>query len=454
MVDRELFERFEAALGANASMFSEAIRELADAVDGMSEQQLRAYLVDNYYAIVRAYGTVAAEAAREFYAEQRAISGVADQHGEYEAVTSYPEWLESESAIQANSVAATAGEVVANVVYGYLEAHGMRSVMGCADSTLDYNASRDPAHPKWALVPHPGACAWCVMLGSRGFAYQSERTVGASRHNRCKCTPIVDFDTENPKLKGYSPEKLLKKYEAREKSGETSFRQRRPKKTRRYEGKKQKRTVSAQASHHQADKLIEYLSKAESVEDFKLRAIKADEQWRASKHEGNSFKRLKSSYVDMAKKWGVNPNKKPNTARGAVYGAVRGDRKREQDHANAYYDQVRNRDRDVVIKALGKESGLSKSEMEKAFKHLLIEEHDLDDGRHRFYPDYEMSQSMQRLLEGKNIQEHDRIMFKHEHLESVYMNQGFDQRTAHEMANMEYNYEQALDRWLSNGAKV
>lgn len=139
---------------------------------------------------------------------------------------------------------------------------------------------------------------------------------------------------------------------------------------------------------------------------------------------------------------------------GAVSGAVRGDRKKEQEHAESYYDQVRNRDRKGVLERLGRESGLTENEIEKAFSHLLIEEHDLDDGIHRFYPDYEMSQSMQRLLEGKSIQDHDRIMFAHEYWESVYMSRGFDQRAAHVMANEKYNYEEALNDWLDAGAIV
>ena len=310
MVDTELFERYETALGTNAELFSRAVRDLSDEVDGMSQDTMREYLGGRYYDLVRAYGTVAAEAAREFYEKQRELSGVASTLGDYEAEVSYPGWLEAESAKQVNAVSSGVGQAVGDAVYGFLEGRGMRSVMACADSTLDYNASRDPAHPKWALVPHAGACAWCNMLGSRGFAYQSELTVGAARHNRCKCTPVVDFDTANPKLKGYDPDELLDRYKKAEESGETRFRQRRPKKTRRYE-KRTRKTVSAQASHYQADKLIDYLSKAESVEDFKRRAIKADEQWRASKHVGNSYRRLRSEYIELAKKWNVDPNKKP-----------------------------------------------------------------------------------------------------------------------------------------------
>lgn len=310
MVDRELFERYEAALGANADLFSRAVQALADKVDGLASDDARARLSGEFPALVRAYGTVAAEAAREFYEEQRRASGVADAHGEYGAVAYLPDELDAESARQVNAAVAGIAQAAGGAVYGFLEGRGIRSVMGCADSTLDRNASRDPARPKWALVPHLGACDWCLMLGSRGFAYQSERTVGASRHNRCKCTPVVDFDTKNPKLDGYDPEKLYERYKAAEEGGETSFRQRRPVRKGRYE-KRGSGAVSAQASHAQAAKLVEYLEKAESAEDYMRRALKVDEQWRKSKHEGGAFKTLRAKHVELARRWGVDPFERP-----------------------------------------------------------------------------------------------------------------------------------------------
>jgi len=305
MIDYDLFTRYEKALGANASMFSRAVRDLADEVEGMDEASMRAHLRERYPALARAYGTVAAEAAREFYEAQRAMANVASEYGEYEAEASYPDDLDAELAVQANSVPVGS-------VYAFLNSRGVHQVMRCADSTLDLNAARDPAHPKWALVPHPGACAWCVMLGSRGFAYQSEMTVGSSRHDDCKCTPVVDFDTANPKLRDYDPKALLEEYKKREDSGETRFRQRKRTGRRRY--KKQRKTVGAQASYAQAAKLVEYLEGAESASDFQQRALKADAQWQASKHEGHAFQNtLKPRYVELARKWGLDPKKRPET---------------------------------------------------------------------------------------------------------------------------------------------
>ena len=77
-----------------------------------------------------------------------------------------------------------------------------------ADATIIGNASRDPAHPLFALVPHAGACGFCIMLGSNGFVYHSRAKANASRHPNCRCRPVVDFDTENPALAGYDPDAM------------------------------------------------------------------------------------------------------------------------------------------------------------------------------------------------------------------------------------------------------
>ncbi|QQU97792.1 hypothetical protein [Corynebacterium amycolatum] len=48
---------------------------------------------------------------------------------------------------------------------------------------------------RWARVAHPGACAFCQMLASRGFDYSSRRTAGggnegAHYHDSCRCLVI------------------------------------------------------------------------------------------------------------------------------------------------------------------------------------------------------------------------------------------------------------------------
>ena len=83
--------------------------------------------------------------------------------------------------------------------------------MGYADATIQGNAMADPAHPRWALVPHAGACDWCRMIGSRGFVFKSSATAGAERHPSCRCIPVADF-SDSPALDGYDPAALYDEY--------------------------------------------------------------------------------------------------------------------------------------------------------------------------------------------------------------------------------------------------
>ncbi len=81
---------------------------------------------------------------------------------------------------------------------------GEMRVIKFADSTIGYNVRRDPAKPRWAIVPHPGACGWCLMVAGNGWAY-SKTSVYAQRHANCKCSVAVDFNQDSPSLKGYDP---------------------------------------------------------------------------------------------------------------------------------------------------------------------------------------------------------------------------------------------------------
>ena len=112
-----------------------------------------------------------------------------------------------------------------------------------------------------------------------------------------------------------------------------------------------------------------------------------------------------------------------------------------------YYEEVRKRNEDSTVKTIAKSVDMDEEEARRGFRHLFIEEHDLEGGRTRFYPDYEIAQSTQRILEERPL-DHDRLLFSHESLEATYMASGFSQREAHEMANATYNYEQAVKDYL------
>lgn len=125
---------------------------------------------------------------------------------------------------------------------------------------------------------------------------------------------------------------------------------------------------------------------------------------------------------------------------------------RREDHAKRYYEEVRNRDKDAEIKAVAKGAGVSEGVARAVYEHVFINEHDLADGRHRFIPDYYMAESWQRLREGKDVQEHDRILIMHEAKEKELMDQGMPYQEAHDLTcyKFGYDYASALVKWLNS----
>lgn len=203
MVDPELFERYQKALGTNADLCKKAVEALLSKLEGLTPLEQAEYLLANYPKLVQAYGRAAADVARQFYQEQRDRHFEGDDDAsEYTAQTAAP--IQESWAYEDVQKAASDG-------IGYLLKVAVRRVMQRADQTIAYNVGHDPARPRWAIVPHMGACGWCVMVASNGWAY-SERSVNAQRHDGCKCSVAVDFDRDSPLLAGYDPDELRRQY--------------------------------------------------------------------------------------------------------------------------------------------------------------------------------------------------------------------------------------------------
>lgn len=194
MVDEELFKGYRTALGASADMAKTACEQLVAQYSGTLT---KSELAEVYAALVRKLGQYAAQVALEFYEQLR------EQADPEEAYT--PKTFEPSSAALLTWDAN-------NMSYAQLPGIAAQRVMQYADETITRNAWSDPAHPRYALVTHAGACGWCMLIGSNGWMYSSEKTAAATRHANCKCTIVADFDTENPSLKGYDPSALVDVY--------------------------------------------------------------------------------------------------------------------------------------------------------------------------------------------------------------------------------------------------
>lgn len=135
---------------------------------------------------------------------------------------------------------------------------------------------------------------------------------------------------------------------------------------------------------------------------------------------------------------------------GATYGAYNDDNDtyglKRDNHAEMYYESVRNRDKYLETKTIARNTGFKEKDIEKVYNHVFVNKYKLDGGFKRFDPDYDMACSWARLREGKNIQEHDIIMLKHERLEYNLMKRyNLSYRDAHDIVESKYNYRKATD---------
>ena len=124
---------------------------------------------------------------------------------------------------------------------------------------------------------------------------------------------------------------------------------------------------------------------------------------------------------------------------GATSGALNPDSMEADEHAKQYYESVRKMKTD--IEKISKNTNFAVEDIKKTKNHVFFDKHDLGDGRiDRFDFEFMMSQSWQRLIEGKNIQKHDFTLLKHELLEKSYEDNGMNHNQAHILATKKYNY--------------
>lgn len=136
---------------------------------------------------------------------------------------------------------------------------------------------------------------------------------------------------------------------------------------------------------------------------------------------------------------------------GAVYGAWNSkndpDEIHRRAHAEQYYESVRKRNTDREIVRIAKNTGFSQDDIRAVYLHVFENYYDLEGGKKRFDPDYDMAQSWSRLFDGKNIQAHDKTLLHHELMESKLMAKGMDYDTAHKITQEEYDYLGELIKW-------
>lgn len=171
---------------------------------------VRDALLEAFPAIVSRYGDVAATLAAEWYEQMRAEAA----SGSYGAVLADGPSYEQ----TARTVRWAAGGLWGpdpSGVPGLLQEALARYVGWQGKSTVTTNVAADPARPRWARVPgRGGCCAWCAMLASRGFVYESSKTAGEGHpyHAHCSCVPTPLWRGQAGRIDGYHPGRLRAVY--------------------------------------------------------------------------------------------------------------------------------------------------------------------------------------------------------------------------------------------------
>jgi len=99
------------------------------------------------------------------------------------------------------------------------------------------------------------------------------------------------------------------------------------------------------------------------------------------------------------------------------------------------------------VQNIAENTGFSVEDIKRIKEHVFFKEHDLGgDKKERFAPHFEIAQSWQRLIDGKQIQPHDLILLRHELLEIEYMDKGYNFQKAHDLTNAKFNYTKAIER--------
>ncbi|MGI6205521.1 MAG: hypothetical protein ACOYJI_02660 [Anaerovoracaceae bacterium] len=127
--------------------------------------------------------------------------------------------------------------------------------------------------------------------------------------------------------------------------------------------------------------------------------------------------------------------------------------KKRDAAAERLYKEISNRKKKYEVAAISKNTGIDEEDVGRAYEHLFKRKHLFKDGTvKKFDSDYYMAISWQRLREGKNIQEHDLILLKHEIAEEKIMGDKLEipYEKAHNEVNKKYNYAVALHKYLKN----
>lgn len=188
----------DTAQAAQAGLVTVMAGDMTTAFAGLDIQNLSQSLPDlqlTVAGIIRRYGAAAGTLATRFYSQQRAAAGVTapfrprpaplpplEQIGKTVDWATQPLWSAAPDVQSAEANLVTASE---------------RLVLDVGRQTVTDNVQRDRKARAWARITEPGACAFCLMLATRGAVYKSQ-TADFRTHNNCRCHAEPVFGIYEP----------------------------------------------------------------------------------------------------------------------------------------------------------------------------------------------------------------------------------------------------------------
>lgn len=210
MTSPTLLRRRTRILDALSERFVTDLRVLAIRARGRNYEDI---LTEYTPALIDRYGDLAATFAADFYDSARLEARLG---GTYRASPAAPIAEEAvETLVRWSAVPIGVGDW--DEALRRLLAGGERHVRNADRDTIHDAVRNDPRPVGYARRPQADACAFCLMLASRGAVYSSEaaatqasrtrgtRAAGESYHDNCKCEPVpifapADVPAENARL--------------------------------------------------------------------------------------------------------------------------------------------------------------------------------------------------------------------------------------------------------------
>lgn len=193
----------------------EKVLRVLESVDwsGGEIADVRAVVSDAVRMACDAYTMASAQAAADFYDASRELC-VGEALGAVPEPGYDPD--ATDGAIRAFTQDIVDGKPVEQFNRKVLDRVDYEMKAAAARSTIS-NARRDPLRPKWARVPGGAeTCTFCLMLASRGFVYNSEKSAEGRYHGHpgCDCRIVCSWDADS--VEGYDPQELYYEWKGRE----------------------------------------------------------------------------------------------------------------------------------------------------------------------------------------------------------------------------------------------